>query len=492
MKYVLGIDIGTSSTKAIAVDLRLEPISVARVHYPSYSVLPGYNEQDPELIFEACLKSVKETLDKLRESPMAICFSSAMHSLIPVGKRGQKLHNMITWADSRSDAIAIRLLNSAEGPAIYKTSGMPLHAMSPLCKIIWFRENMPDLFHQTAKFLSIKEYIWFRIFGEYRIDHSLACATGMFDISRLEWSAPILELAGIGLNQLSEPVSTSYSGKGAGIVSKFGLPAATPVIIGASDGCLANLGSFALEEGIAALTIGTSGAVRVASDKPVIDQGSMTFSYCLDENTFICGGPVNNGGNVFQWLIRDFLKQAPDDQTFEALFDEIDAIKAGSEGLIFLPYLNGERAPIWDAKSCGSFFGIKTKHTRSHFSRSVIEGICYALNDVLLAVEKNSPGIKQINVSGGFVQSKTWMQILADITGKKLSLMHTEDASALGAAFMAMKFLDLNDGKYPAPNANSTSMIIEPDRNNHETYSKNFFIFKQVYLNLKDTMHLYT
>ncbi|MEJ7779746.1 MAG: gluconokinase [Daejeonella sp.] len=491
MKYVLGIDIGTGSTKAIALSLDLEPISVSQFHYPTCSALPGYSEQNPGLIFEACLKSLQETLDQLGDSPLAICFSSAMHSLVPVDLQGNKLHDMMTWADLRSDAIASRLINSAEGAGIYETTSMPLHAMSPLCKIIWIRENMPGLFYETHKFLSIKEYIWFKIFGEYRIDHSLASATGMFDIFRLKWSAPILEVSGINVDHLSHPVSTSYSGEGIGSLGKLvkGLSANTPVIIGASDGCLANLGSFALEMGIAALTIGTSGAVRIASNKPLIDQASMTFSYCLDENTFICGGPVNNGGNVLQWLVRDFLGETPDGQSFKELFNRVETIKAGSEGLLFLPYLNGERAPIWDAKSCGTFFGIKTKHTRSHFSRAVIEGISYALNDVLLAVTKNSTEIKQINVSGGFVNSKTWMQILADITGKRLSLIHTEDASAIGAGFMAMKYLGLNEGNYPAAPGNKLGRVIEPDMNNHAIYRRNFVIFKQLYSNLKDTMH---
>ncbi|MEJ7693444.1 gluconokinase [Daejeonella sp.] len=488
MDYVLGIDIGTGSAKAVAVNLVSEPITVAQLHYPTYSPHPGFSEQDPELIWEAVKGCVKEIVDKLKSSPLAICFSSAMHSIIPVNEKGSQLTDMITWADCRSDAIASRLKNSTQGIHIYESSGMPLHAMSPLCKIIWLKENMPDVFNQTYKFISIKEYIWFKLFDEYVIDHSIACASGMLDISSRTWSQELLGLAGISENQLSKPVSTTYIATGAhslqGILNKE-----TIFVIGASDGCLANLGSFAIRKGVAAVTIGTSGAVRIASDKPIFNKEAMTFSYCLDENTFICGGPVNNGGNVLQWLITSFLAKTVNKQNIEEVFALAETVSPGADGLLFLPYINGERAPVWDAKSSGAFVGIRSVHTQANFSRAVLEGICYALNDVLIAVETGSENISQVNVSGGFVNSQTWMQLLADITGKRLALLQTEDASAKGAAFMAIKALGLNDGKYPADIQNDRSIFIEPDPEKHKLYKRNFQVFKRLYSGLKDSMH---
>lgn len=491
MNYVLGIDIGTGSTKGVAVNLTSEVISVSQHHYSSYSLKPGYNEQDPGLIWQAFKDCLQKTLNKLGESPVAICLSSAMHSLIPVDRDCKHLADMITWADARSDDVATRLRASTMGMSIYESTGMPLHAMSPLCKIIWIRENMPDLFEQTHKFISIKEYIWFKLFSEFSIDHSIACATGMFDIHDFCWSRQVLELAGITEDRLSSLVSTSYSRKGIGSLAGTitGLSLDTSFVIGASDGCLANLGSYSTRDGIAALSIGTSGAVRVVSNRPIFSSEAMTFSYCLDENTFICGGPVNNGGIAMQWLLKDFLCKTVNDENFKILFERIETIKAGSEGLIFLPYLNGERAPIWDAKSCGTFFGIKLQHTQAHFSRAVLEGVCYALNDVLIAVEQNSTEIMKIHVSGGFVLSQTWMQVLADITGKRLSLVQTEDASAIGAAFMAIKALGLVNGNYPSWPENKRELIFEPDPDRHMVYRQNFLIYKQLYVNLKDTMH---
>ncbi len=490
MRYILGIDIGTGSVKAVAVNLDSVPISVSQSHYPTYSPKPGYSEQNPELIWEAFKNCLKEIVEKLGEEPTAVCFSSAMHSLIPIDKHGTALSPMTTWADSRSDEIAYRLKESPQGREIYETSGMPLHAMSPLCKIIWLREKTPGIFDQTHKFISIKEYIWFKLFGEYIIDYSIACATGMFDISGLKWSPVLLRLAGIRDDQLSKPVNTSYiadkSCSLAGIAGNF---SKTKFVVGASDGCLANLGSFAIQPGTAAVTIGTSGAVRKASTKPIFNHEAMTFSYYLDENTFICGGPVNNGGNVLQWLIHDFLNKTVDEQAFEQVFEQLEHIASGANGLLFLPYLNGERAPIWDTKSSGAFIGIRSAHTQAHFCRAVLEGICYALYDVLLAVEGSSDSINQINMSGGFVNSDIWMQLLADVTGRRLFLLQTEDASAIGAAFMAVKALGLNNGEYPGPPKGNVVRSIEPDPVKHNLYKQNFIVFKSLYSSLKDSMH---
>lgn len=267
MKYVLGIDIGTGSAKAVALSLNSELLAVSQHYYPTYIPYPGYSEQDPELIWEAFKICLDDILHRMSGSPEVVCFSSAMHSLIVVNESGKSLANMITWADCRSDDIANRLHDSADARRIYEISGMPIHAMSPLCKIIWLNENRPELVRQAYKFISIKEYLWFKLFGEYVVDYSVAGASGMLDIKSLAWSPFLLELAGIREDQLSGPVNTTYSPIMSSRAGRITDPA-TKFVIGASDGCLANLGSFALRPGVAGITIGTSGAVRIASKYP--------------------------------------------------------------------------------------------------------------------------------------------------------------------------------------------------------------------------------
>src|SRR6185503_14186145 len=264
------------------------------------------------------------------------------------------------WADNRSWVIAKRLRASPEGIAVYAATGTPLHAMSPLCKLIWLKENKPALFNRAHKFISIKDYIWHKLFKEFKTDYSIASGMGLFDISIHQWHANALKLAGIQDKLLSDPVPTGYTKNYVGDMLKGG----TPVTIGASDGCLANLGSMAIAPGTASITIGTSGAVRIASSEPLPDPEAMTFSYILDNDTYICGGPVNNGGIAMQWWLNNFVGESLSDQEYEQAFQQIARVPAGSGGLIFLPYLTGERAPIWDSESCGMFFGINLQHTR--------------------------------------------------------------------------------------------------------------------------------
>jgi len=483
MDYVLGIDIGTGSTKAVAVDLKGNSFADAQQHYPFNAPKPGYHEQDPEQIWQALVESIKGIIAQTGSQPKAISLSSAMHSFIAVDKNGNALAPMMTWADNRSAEIAIDVRASNLGMSIYKATGTPIHSMSPLCKLIWLRENDPELFHKAHKFISIKEYIWHKLFNEFVIDYSIASSTGLFNITNFEWHEEALKLAEIKADAVSKPVSTDYSKTSSAL--DF-LNKNVPFVIGASDGCLANLGSMATEPGIAAMTIGTSGAVRVASNKPLPNTEAMTFSYILDKNTYICGGPINNGGVAMQWWVKNTAGANATEKDYEHIFSQIEKVPAGSNGLIFLPYLTGERAPIWDSESCGNFFGVKLQHTQADFSRAVLEGICFAMRDVLDAVQENSEPIKQINISGGFTKSEIWVQTLADITGKKLAILQADDASAVGAAFIALKLIG---ALKEYPKASDDLIIYQPNPGNRDVYSRNFSIYKQLYTDLKATMH---
>ena len=483
MDYVLGVDVGTGSVKAVAVGLNGNVCGQSQQHYSFNSPKPGYHEQDPELIWTAFTAVIKDITGKMSAQPMAIGLSSAMHSLIMVDKNCDPSAPMMTWADSRSWPVAKKLRASAQGMAIYTATGTPLHAMSPLCKLIWLKENDPALFNKAHKFISIKDYIWYKLFKEFKTDYSIASGMGLFNISTRRWHADALELAGIEDKLLSDLVPTDYTKRYDGDILKPG----TTVTIGASDGCLANLGSMAIAPGTASITIGTSGAVRIASSTPLPNPEAMTFSYILDNDTYICGGPVNNGGIAMQWWLNNFVGEGLSDEEYEQTFQQIAQVPAGSSGLIFLPYLTGERAPIWDSESCGTFFGVKLQHTRHHFSKAVLEGICFAIKDVLEAVQQNSRPIEQVNVSGGFLQSAVWVQTLADVTGKTLTVAQAGDASAVGAAFMAIKASELAPG-YPNPApAHSQSFI--PNPANADIYRKIFKIYKQLYTDLKETMH---
>lgn len=491
MPYYIGIDIGTGSTKALAISSAADTIlHVAQHSYPTLEPGPHCMEQDPELIWNAFVFCIRQVIDFMKESPIAIGISSAMHSIIPVDSSGKHLMNSIIWADARSTPYAEQLLQSPEAADIYKNTGTPIHAMSPLSKLCWMRDHAAQIFTTAHKFISIKEYIWFKLFQEFKIDYSIASCTGLFDIYHRTWYAPALKKALIDSTRLSEPVATSYSRSDTSseVQSLLLLLRPVPFIIGASDGCLANLGSNATETGVASLTIGTSGAIRIVSDQPRYNFKSMTFNYLLDEKMFVCGGPINNGGVVWNWFIKNFIHETSDKIDHALLFEKVGKVNPGADGLIFLPYLVGERAPIWNSKACGTFFGINIGHTQYHFARSVIEGICFALYNVASSVEEVSGNIDYIYASGGFVQSKEWLQILADIFNKKIYLQNTQDASAIGAALVAIKTNE-KLSRYPSFKDTGKEEIIYPDSDRHQIYQKFYPLFLRLYAKLKDEMN---
>jgi gluconokinase len=487
-QYILGVDIGTGSTKAVAVDHAGKILYSTRAGYPTLQPKPGYSEQAPELIWQAFIKCIRRTTEQLG-NPTAISLSSAMHSVLPVDNSGNPIMNLILWSDNRSASIAEKIKNSASGEMLYEQTGTPIHAMSPLCKINWLKENDPSTFSRTSKFISVKEYIWFKLFGVYEIDHSIASATGLFDIEMLTWNNNALTLSDLKPTQLSLPVSTSHTRElpDADLASILGISPKTTFVIGASDGCLANVGSSATSPEVAALTIGTSGAIRVTRSKPVFNFEAMPFNYRLDENTFVSGGPINNGGVVLKWYAENFLGVSlASEDDYGKLLGSINEIPAGSEGLLFLPYILGERAPIWNSDACGVFFGITARHRQPHFTRAIIESISFALYQVFLSLENNK-AITQINVSGGFVNSSEWVQTLADVFGKKICLINSEDASAIGAVFLAMKALGMINSYETMSSNESTLFTPRPD--NHTRYTEDVFPqYERLYKLLKTEM----
>lgn len=487
MHYIIGIDVGTTNTKAVAFTDEGKVLSSAGVSYPIFSGQPGQHELDPDTLLAAVITVLREVREKTASFPglAGISFSCAMHSLILVDAEGKLLTRAITWADLRPAAYAGALKESAAGRRIYRQTGTPVHAMSPLCKLLWLKAEQSDLFGKAAKFISIKEYIWWRLFGEYRVDHSLASATGLFDIRSFNWCAEALEVAEISAGQLSEPVPCTYVFRGAA-AKEFALPEGLPFIIGSSDGCLANLGSGAIRPGETALTIGTSGAIRMTAPAPEYDVRERIFSYILTPGHYVCGGATNNGGNVLQWYVDGVLgKKGENLEQWVALAERAPA---GCEGLVFLPYLRGERAPVWDEQAKGVFFGIKSTHVQKHFMRSMLEGVSYSLCQVGASLEETLGPIEHIYASGGFTRSKAWLQMAADIFSKRIYVTGIADASAIGAAMMGFYALGMIGSLEDTGKWVKAVESYEPDAERHAVYKKNFRVFTELYSRLKDLM----
>ncbi|MFT4032283.1 MAG: gluconokinase [Siphonobacter sp.] len=473
--YWIGIDIGTTNTKAVAFD---DTGKVQAQHSLSYEMQhpePDFSEQHPDDIWHAVTGSLQSLAEKLPEATFrSISFSAAMHSIMAVDEQGNPISNLIIWADNRAKAESEKLLKSPTGKKIYKACGTPLHPMAPICKLMWLRKHQPELVARAYKFVGIKEYIWFKLTGEWVIDYSLASATGMFDLRALTWNQVALSTAKIKAEKLSKPVSPyhTFSWK-ANIILKQEI---CQLVIGASDGCLANLGTGAVIKGRLAVTIGTSGAVRISSKRPILDEKMRTFCYLLDEETYIIGGGTNSGGVVFQWLCEQFF---PDQN--EAQLSELAAsVPAGSNGLICLPYLLGERAPLWNANAKGCFFGITLRHTAKDFSRAVLESICMHMYSVVKILEERED-IFEIYASGGFAKSPFWVQLLADICGKPVRLPETVEAGAWGAALMALKAEGIIQDHGEKMKGLAIKQSFTPCSEKHQFYEKLYEKFTKLY-----------
>ncbi|HEY0676988.1 MAG TPA: gluconokinase [Chitinophagaceae bacterium] len=499
MKFILGIDIGTTFSKIVAVGIDGEILYQSKADYPTIQSLPGQSEQDADSVFEAVMVLIRGAIKEFRtgeglkdHSLTAICFSAAMHSVLAVDKEGRALTNAFTWADTRSHEQAAGLKNRHNAGLLYRKTGTPIHSMSPFCKIAWMRQAMPEKFEAAEKFISIKEYIYHKLFGKYVVDHSIASATGLFDNSELLWCEEALEAVNISTSKLSLPVPVTHFETAVKEEYRklMGVPENIPFIIGASDGCLANLGSGAILKGEGALTIGTSGAIRVVSGKSIPDPGERLFNYILADGLFVTGGPVSNGGAALKWFAENFLQGfSTDAKDINLLAETSLRSSPGAEGLLFLPYLSGERAPYWDAAARGAFIGLQISHKKEHLVRAVLEGISFALLQVLEAVEETNGDIHTLYASGGFTASNAWLQLVSDVLNKKIIVTGTADASAVGAALLGMKAMGLLENWEQSKLLIKQQRTFEPDHKMHQLYQPYFGIYKRMYPILKDDFH---
>ncbi|WP_209862683.1 gluconokinase [Paenibacillus shirakamiensis] len=494
---ILALDIGTTSLKAVLFGQKGTVIVSQSVGYPLSQPKPDWAEQDPELIFQSIVKAVQQVLSTKEAASYqvkAIGFSSAMHSLISMDAEGNLLTPSIVWTDNRSVAQAEKLKEELGGHEIYLRTGTPIHPMSPLSKILWMREQAPALFHKTAMFIGIKEFVLHRLFGTYVSDYSIASATGLLRLDTLDWDEDVLSLLQITREQLPALVPTTHILKGMepAVAEQMGLSADIPVVIGASDGVLANLGVGATGPGEVAITIGTSGAIRMVTDHPLTDPQGRTFCYALTDQQWVVGGPTNNGGIMLRWLRDQFA--SPEIEVakklgmdpYDLMINYAERVPAGSEGLLFLPFLSGERAPYWNANARGLFFGISLRHQREHFIRAVLEGVVLSIFSVGVALRDIAGPATEIIASGGFAKSAVWRQILCDVMGKELLVPEVADASALGAAVMALYAIGDLDSLDEVKSWVRITHRHKPNLKNSEVYLQLYDMYERIYSKLKD------
>ncbi len=466
MNYYLGADVGTTSVKVVAFSAAGKVLAKHTCNYEMSHPKPDWSEQDPDLILHSLIESVNKVYIALSPAtPVFISFSAAMHSLLTVDIHGTPQTQCIIWADNRSAAFAEALNQDELGKEFYKLTGVPIHAMSPFCKLLWLKENEPSIFANAHKFIGIKEYIFYKLTGRYVIDTSLASATGLLDIKSLQWDEKILKYAGVGVEKLSELVDVTHRfemlSEGTKTLTPLLVPVNTPLVIGGSDGASANISAGIFDESALVVTIGTSSAVRMLSKIPYIDQAMRTFCFHAVGEYYINGGASNNGAVVLEWLKNNLLEL---EQKMSDFLDTAATVPAGSDGLLFLPYILGERAPIWDARAKGVYYGFSVTHKKAHMIRAAIEGVVFGIYSFGKLIIEKKP-VKEIYATGGFARNPLWVQILSDVFNLPVRVNGSEESSAWGAVINGM--ISFNTA---IPTATEDLQLFEPDIENHKVY----------------------
>lgn len=487
---VLGVDLGTSATKVVAFDTTGASCAAASREHALHEPRPGQAVQDPEAVRDAALDAVAEAAQGARAAGRRIAglsFSTAMHSLVGLDEEGRPLTDLMIWADQRASAQAERLRAIAGGHELHRRTGTPLHPMSPLAKLMWFRDEEPETFAAVRRWAGIKDLLLHGLTGEWAIDHSSASGTGLMGLATLEWDPEALEHAGVRAEALPGLVASTWIAPLApGAAARLGLESGLAVVAGGGDGPLANLGVGAVRPGVAACSIGTSGAIRVVVERPGIDPHGRVFCYGLAPGRWVVGGAINNGGVVMSWAGEAL---APDlGEHSEAELSRLaGTVAPGSHGLIMLPYLLSERAPRWSGVPRGAYVGLTRAHGRAHLVRAALEGVCLQLALVLRSIEAAGHDVHEMRATGGFARSPQWRQMLADALDMEVGFPDGHEGSSFGAALVGMQAIGLIDDIGVAESLVTVERVVTPGAEARRVYRALLPVFEALYDALEPT-----
>lgn len=480
---VIGLDLGTTTAKALAIDADSRVAGSASRSVELNAPQPGWATQSPEDYVDAVREALKGLASQVNRQQLAgLAISGAMHSIIPLDGANQPLTEGLTWADRRGRSHIQSLRRQIDAAALHRRTGCPLRALYHPARLRGLQDQAYA--DSIARFVSMKEWIILALTGELACDRGFASTTGLYNLRQRSWDDQALQLAGISAAQLS-PLVDSHAQVGRlekAIAKQLNLPAGLPVIAGSTDGALANLGAAGGRPGPIVVTVGTSGAVRRTVAEPAVDDHEQTWCYLIADELYIRGGAVNNGGLVAEWIIDQCYRDLPESKRFSTMFAEAAQVEAGADGLVLLPYLAGERTPLWDSDASASVHGLKRYHTRGHLARAALEAVAFCLRDVFDAidpVEKLSRGKARLYLTGGITHSPVWCQIVADVLNCPIDPCKEADGSAIGAARLgqwALGHVEKLGDFSPLPTHDS----IRPDPRRAQTYAGVYQRFQQL------------
>lgn len=435
----IGVDIGTGGVRAISFTPDLQQIASSYLEHETISEKEDQAEQDPDEIYRNLLRCLSEVTQSQKVA--GIGFSSMLHSVMAINRQGKPLTPLYPFTDNQAQDKVEKF--KREVPEFYQKTGCPPHPMYPAFQILWLKEEKPEVFNKAATFLSIKSYILYRLTGELIEDSCIASGTGLLNTHKLSWDEEILDFLGLSSNHLPAVVGGTDPfpiGKVEGLEHLEGVP----IYPGAGDGMVAHLAIGGLKEGHVSSTIGTSGALRMATRGPFLDRKGRIWCYHFYKDWWVSGGALNNGGITLRWfrdkLGHEELEEAKGkNMDVYELFDRMAAqVEPGARNLIFLPFLAGERSPNWRPQMRGCFIGLRLYHEKKQMIRSIMEGVMCRLRTIFELLKPELPDKIQIKASGGYTKSKVWPRIQANLFNIPIKVPHQIEAASLGAVMMAV------------------------------------------------------
>ncbi len=491
---LLGLDISTTSAKALLINTSGSVVRSASTPLTLSTPFPLWSEQHPEDWWNGIITSVQQALSDAGftgDTVASIGLTGQMHGLVLLDENGHVLRPAILWNDQRTASQCDQIRKIIGKKELLQISGNDAVTGLTAPKILWVRENEPEIYAKVRQILLPKDYIRFRLTGDYSTDKAGAAGTLLFDLERRSWSDEIL----MKLQIPHEWLPPTHEGHevtgsiGAEAAQKTGLMKGTPVVAGGSDQSAQAIGMGAVQPGVIALTLGTSGVVFASTNKPIIEPNGLLHAFChaIPERWHLMGVMLSAAGSL-QWYHDAIFPE----MEFSNLLAEAEKIPAGSEGLIFLPYLSGERTPHPDPLARGAFIGLTIRHTRAHMTRAVLEGVAFGLRDGFELLKSTGIGeVQQVRVSGGGAKSSLWRSILSNVLDLELVTVTTTEGAAYGAALLAGVGIDIWPNVDDAVNATITlSDSSSPETKTVVEYEQYYQVYKQLYPTLKDLFPL--
>jgi xylulokinase len=489
--FFLGIDTSTTSSKALLIDERGEVIAVASSPHTLQTPKPLWSEQDPRQWWDAASASIRSVLEKAGiggEQVAAVGLTGQMHGLVLLDDAGNVLRPAILWNDQRTQSQCDEIHRRIGKEKFIQITGNVALTGFTAPKILWVKENEPDIYAKAKHVLLPKDYIRYKLTGEYAMDKADGSGTVLFDLKSRKWSREVLEALGIDASWMPPTFEgPEFTGRvTAEAASITGLKVGTPIAAGGGDQAAQAVGVGAVNPGVVALTVGTSGVVFATTPSALIEPEGRLHAFChaVPGMWHFMGVMLSAAGSL-QWY-RDTL--APN-VSFDDLLKEAESVPAGSEGLHFLPYLSGERTPHPDPLARGAFIGLTLRHSRAHMTRAVLEGVSFGLKDIFTLIQNAGLGkITQVRASGGGTKGVLWRQILASVLEAELVTVNTTEGAAYGAALLAGvgtgAWSDVASACKACVKITGSTMPVAAQV---ETYRKAYPIYRELYPALKSS-----